>query len=287
MLALHNVCILQIPGVLVISGQPPLPKQGGSSVVTTNDVSSDDSKTRSDAGDPQKAAPSAGAPPGRPVTPLAPPPTMVAVGAAGFRRIADPPDNRPAPLGLGALSPDRWLHERLVGRDPHALAEAHRRFHSVVFGVAIRLTGDRQMAEDVAQDVFLALWRRPECFDPGRGSIRPWLATMARCRAIDALRVEDAVRRRIDREGARRSDHVADIGETVEALLSAENLRVALNDLDEDRRRPIMLAYFSGRTYRQVAQDLGVAEGTIKSRIRAGLRQLADSLAAEMIGEAC
>ncbi len=212
---------------------------------------------------------------------------MVAVGAAGLRGIADPPDNRPTPLGLGALSPDRWLHERLVGRDPDALAEAHRRFHSVVFGVAIRLTGDRQTAEDVAQEVFLALWQRPECFDPGRGSMRRWLATMARCRAIDALRVEDAVRRRIDREGSRRSEHVADVDDTVEALLSAAQLRAAVNGLDEDRRGPIMLAYFSGRTYRQVAQDLGVAEGTIKSRIRAGLRQLADALPPEMIVQAC
>lgn len=117
--------------------------------------------------------------------------------------------------------------------------------------------------------------------------MRAWLATMARCRAIDALRVEDAVRRRVDREGTRRSDHVADIADTVEALLTAAQLRVALNDLDEDRRRPIMLAYFSGRTYRQVAQDLGVAEGTIKSRIRSGLRQLADALPAETMVQAC
>lgn len=224
---------------------------------------------------------------GRLVTPLALPPTMVAVDAAGFPAQGDPPDNGPRPLDLGASSRDRLLHQRLVGRDPNALTDAHGRYHPIVFGVAMRMTRDRQTAEDVAQEVFLALWQRPECFDPGRGSMRTWLATMARCRAIDALRVEDAARRRIDREGARRSDHVADIGDTVEALLSAENLRVALNDLDENRRRPIMLAYFSGRTYRQVAQDLGVAEGTIKSRIRAGLRQLADSLAAEMIGEAC
>jgi len=168
-----------------------------------------------------------------------------------------------------------------------ALAEVHTQFHAAVFGMAMRVTGDRQLAEDVAQEVFVGFWCRPECFDPGRGSMRTWLATIARYRAIDALRVEEAVRRRIDREARRRIDHVPDIGDAFEARQSAEYLWAALQTLDEHRREALVLAYFGGRTHRQVAEDLGVAEGTIKSRIRSGLHQLAIALSPDMIGQAC
>jgi len=81
-----------------------------------------------------------------------------------------------------------------------------RQFHPAVFGMAMRVTGDRHMAEDSAQEVFVGFWRRPECFKPDRGSMRTWLATVARNRAIDALRVEEARRRRTDREARRRID---------------------------------------------------------------------------------
>ncbi len=168
-----------------------------------------------------------------------------------------------------------------------ALAEAHAQFHGPVFGMAMRVTGDRHLAEDVAQEVFVGFWLRPECFNPGRGSMRTWLASVARYRAIDALRVEEAVRRRTDRQACMRIDHVADIGDVFEAQQSAESLWTALLHLDEPRRRAIVLAYFGGRTYRQVADDLGVAEGTIKSHIRAGLHQLAAALSPDTIGQAC
>jgi len=191
------------------------------------------------------------------------------------------------PATLTSASSDRRLHLRLVGRDPLALAEAHDQFHGTVFGVAMRVTGDRQVAEDVAQEVFLGFWCRPECFEPDRGSMRTWLQTVARYRAIDALRVEEASRRRTDREARRRLDHVPDIGDVFEAQQSAEVLWRALQSLDEHRRRAIVLAYFGGRTYRQVADDLGVAEGTIKSRIRTGLHQLAVALSPDTIGQAC
>ncbi len=215
---------------------------------------------------------------GRPVT-------TPGVGAAVIPPVVGKRAGQPA--SLASASSDRRLHVRLVGRDPSALAEAHDQFHGAVFGIALRVTGDRQMAEDVTQEVFVGFWRRPERFNPGRGSMRTWLATVARYRAIDALRAEEAVRRHIDREARRRIDHVPDIGDAFEAQQSADRLWTALQSLDEHRRRAIVLAYFGGRTYRQVAEDLGVAEGTIKSRIRAGLHQLAVALSPDTIGQAC
>jgi len=188
---------------------------------------------------------------------------------------------------LAPASSDRRLHQRLLGRDPLALAEAHDQCHAAVFGAAMRVTGHRQMAEDVAQEVFLRFWRRPECFNPDRGPMRTWLATVARSRAIDALRAEEAIRRRSDREARRRIDHGPDIGDHFDMQQSADYLWTALQNLDDRRRQAIVLAYFGGRTYRQVAKDLGVAEGTIKSRIRSGLLELAVALSPHTISEAC
>ncbi len=211
--------------------------------------------------------------------------TTPGMDAALARPVVGNPRSRR--VTAAAASSDRRLHQRLIGRDPLALADAHTQFHGAVFGMAMRVTGDRHMAEDVAQEVFVGFWRRPECFNPGRGSMRTWLTTVARYRAIDALRVEEAVRRRIDREACMRIDQVPDIGDVFEAHQNAESLWTALQRLDEPRRRAIVLAYFGGRTYRQVADDLGVAEGTIKSRIRTGLHQLAIALSPETIGQAC
>lgn len=208
----------------------------------------------------------------------------------GCLRALDP--NRPTIAhvlvrALGASLPDRRLHQRLLGGEPLALAEAHAEFHTLVLGLAKRVTRNHQTAEEVTQEVFLALWRRPECFDPERGSMRAWLSTVARRRAIDALRVEEADRRRVDKQACQRLEPADDIGSTVVAQLSTEQVLAAVNSLDEDRRLPILLAYFHGHTYCQVAKHLGVAEGTIKSRIRAGLRDLADSVPSQTTEQAC
>ncbi len=107
----------------------------------------------------------------------------------------------------------------------------------------------------------MALWRRPERFDPDRGFLRTWLATVARGRAIDLVRAQEADRRRLDQDRRRRLDHVPDSCDALEAQQSADELWMAVKSLDENRRSAIVLAYFNGRTYRQVADDLGVPEG--------------------------
>ena len=85
---------------------------------------------------------------------------------------------------------DGSLLARLVAGDEHALTEMYDRYVTMVQAIAARVTRDAALAEDVAQDVFVALWRRPLAFDPGRGSLRGWLATVARRRAIDVVRRE-------------------------------------------------------------------------------------------------
>jgi RNA polymerase sigma factor (sigma-70 family) len=199
------------------------------------------------------------------------------VSATANRPTADRPtaDRAPRPSGW-----ERDVRERVVAGDGTALAEVYEQYASFVYGLATRVIGDRRAAEDVSQEVFVAFWERPAAFDPARGSLRTWLGTLAHRRAVDHVRREEARRRRAERE-ASRAVIAPDVEEVATALLTAERVRAALELLPPDQRRAIQLAYFGGKTYRQVAETLGIPEGTAKSRLRLGLRRIADALEAE------
>jgi len=176
---------------------------------------------------------------------------------------------------------ERDTRERLAQRDDAALGEVYDQYSSFVYGLALRVIGDARAAEDISQDVFLYVWERPETFDPDRGSLRTWLGTLTHRRSVDYVRREEARRRRMQRDAARRPTHIPDVGEMATALVTAERVRNALDVLPEEQRRAIQLAYFGGKTYRQVAEVLGIPEGTAKSRLRLGLRRIADALGEE------
>ena len=173
---------------------------------------------------------------------------------------------------------ERAVRERLVAADPAALADVYDQYASFVYGLARRVIGDARAAEDVTQEVFVALWERPEAFDCDRGSLRTWLATLAHRRAVDYVRREEARRRRTQRDAARRATSVPDVEELASAILTAEQVRSAVEALPPEQREAIELAYFGGRTYREVAVELGIPEGTAKSRLRLGLRRVAAEL---------
>ena len=180
---------------------------------------------------------------------------------------------------------ERAVRARLVDGDDAALGEVYDQYSSFVFGLAQRVIRDARAAEDVSQEVFLHVWEHPDAFDPGRGSLRTWLGTLTHRRAVDHVRREEARRRRAEREASRRPPHIPDVEEMATALVRAERVRHALDLLPEDQRRCIQLAYFGGKTYRQVAQVLGIPEGTAKSRLRLGLRRIADALEHEGLEE--
>jgi RNA polymerase sigma-70 factor (ECF subfamily) len=185
-----------------------------------------------------------------------------------------------AVTGTRATSSD-WEHvvrTRLVAGDEAALGEIYDQFSSFVFGLAQRVIGDARAAEDVSQEVFLSMWEHPEAFEPARGSLRTWLGTLAHRRAVDHVRREEARRRRAQREAERRPTYIPDVEEMATAMVRAERVRDALDVLPEEQRRCIQLAYFGGKTYRQVAEVLGIPEGTAKSRLRLGLRRIAEAL---------
>ncbi|NUR88739.1 MAG: sigma-70 family RNA polymerase sigma factor [Nonomuraea sp.] len=177
---------------------------------------------------------------------------------------------------------DRLLHQRVVGGDESALGEVYDRLSSLIFGLALRVTRDRVIAEDITQEVFLVFWERPLAFDPERGSLRAWLATIAHRRAVDHVRAEE--RRRVSALGPRLFEpEPARLEDNVLAADEAKRVRQAVTELPDSLRQAVELAYFGGRTYRQVGEELGVPEGTAKSRIRLALRRLADALSEEEV----
>jgi len=162
-----------------------------------------------------------------------------------------------------------------IGRfQQDALAEAYRRHAGAVFGLARRLLTDHARAEEIVQEVFVRLWNEPDRIDPERGTMRSFLLANAHGRAVDLIRSESSRRRREEREAAETADAGYDIAREVWDLALAGHVRDAMEALQEGERSAIELAYFGGLTYREAAEQLGEAEGTVKSRIRSGLKKL-------------
>ena len=159
-----------------------------------------------------------------------------------------------------------------------ALAEAYRRHGGAVFALARRVTGDRTIGEEVVQEVFLRLWNQPDKFDPGRGSLRSYLLAQTHGRAVDILRSEGSRRRREETDARMAAAGGYDIDREVWDLALADQVREVMAALPDDERTAIELAYFGGHSYRQVAAMLDQPEGTVKSRIRAGLKRMRTGL---------
>jgi RNA polymerase sigma-70 factor (ECF subfamily) len=150
------------------------------------------------------------------------------------------------------------------------------RHADVGFSLAYRMCGRRSMAEDIVQDAFLSLWRSGAHYDHRRGSVRSWVLSVVRNRAIDAFRRE-AVRTRQDvpDEGmAERMPAEERTEEEVERRESAHEVRGALEGLPSEQRQVIELAYFGGFSHSQIAEMLEVPAGTVKGRMRLGLAKL-------------
>jgi len=158
--------------------------------------------------------------------------------------------------------------------DQAALAQVYERHGGAVFGLALRLLRDRTLAEDVVQTVFMKFWDQPDRYDPDRGTLRSFLLANAHGRTVDLLRAESSRRQREEKAEARNPEPDYDLEREVVDLTNAERVRDALDGLMENERRAIELAYFSGRTYQEVALVLDEPEGTVKSRIRSGLKKM-------------
>jgi RNA polymerase sigma-70 factor (ECF subfamily) len=186
---------------------------------------------------------------------------------------------------LSRASDDELVEQIAQGSEP-ALAHVYRLHAPHVYALARRVLGDQAQAEDVVQEVFVRLWNRPEAFDGRRGSLRAFLSLHARSRSLDLVRSEGARR---GREGVQGRLDLASAGDDgPEAVMAAgedvRHLRSAVDVLSPEQRQVIEMAYFEGYTCREVADLLGIPEGTVKSRIRLGLQRLRHVLAGAIAG---
>jgi RNA polymerase sigma-70 factor (ECF subfamily) len=187
--------------------------------------------------------------------------------------------NPPLGAGVGALRDDELL--ALVARgDEAALGAVYDRYGGLVYTIALRVTGDRQTAEEVAQDVFQGVWQTAGSYQAGRGACAAWLVGITRHRAIDAMRSK--------RERARTREQTIEQGGFAETTGAPdpqmgdfdvrESVRSALETLPAPQRQAIELAYYGGLTRVEIAERLGEPIGTVKTRLRLGLLKLRDLL---------
>ena len=189
-------------------------------------------------------------------------------------------ESRQAPDPFSPPGPDLGELLTLVARgDQVAFETVYDRVAPAVFGLVLRVLRDSAQSEEVAQEALLEIWRTAGRFDPARGTALAWVMTIAHRRAVDRVRSERAAATREARAAAAASPPAADeVAEIVESSLEAERVRHCLDGLTGTQRESITLAYYSGLSYPQVASALGVALGTVKTRIRDGLRRLRDCL---------
>jgi len=167
---------------------------------------------------------------------------------------------------------------RIRERDASAFEAVYDAYHRLVYGIALRMLGDQNAAEDVTQTVFMKVWNAPESFVSG--NLGAWLSRVTRNRSLDilrsrAVRSESEMPCDIPVEGG--------IDDAVFARLDGERVRALLATLPNTEREPIELGFFGGITHEEIARRTGTPLGTVKTRIRAGLRRLRASLSPEAV----
>ncbi len=181
---------------------------------------------------------------------------------------------------------DAELVQRIGEADGAALSQLYQRFGRPCYSLARRICADEGLAEDVVQEVFLTLWRDPSRFDPSRGGFATWLLTLIHHKAVDAVRRESTIRRRMVAAPEAGEDWsptpVPGADQAAMARVAAGQVRAALHRLPLEQRQVLALAYFGGHTQREIAVLTSVPLGTVKSRMFTAVQRLRALLADQL-----
>lgn len=173
---------------------------------------------------------------------------------------------------------DAALLARIADRDEAAVEAVYERYSRPLYALAYQVTRAERFAQDVVQEVFIAVWKDADRFDPERGAPAPWLFSLARHKAIDLVRREANVRKRTAEVDMEREVAPDDVDHEAWQNLRRDRVRAAVAGLSEPQRTALELAFFGGMTHVEVAEQLDIPLGTAKTRIRTALLKLRDAL---------
>lgn len=177
---------------------------------------------------------------------------------------------------------DEQLMELVVQRNQHALSILYDKYAGVVMGTIINVVGDSKIAEDVVQETFWRVWDKSESFDVTKGKFTTWMFSIARRHAIDVYR-----RQKVRPQAAKNEETLfkfelqpdtIDVAQSVSDRLMGETIKKALNTLSNEQRQVIEMAYFEGKTRREIAEKTDTPLGTIHTRVRLALKNLSNAL---------
>ena len=184
---------------------------------------------------------------------------------------------------------DRTLIQQIGAGDQKAFGILYDRYKTLVFSLAVKIAGSHETAEDITLDVFTQIWEKADRYHSEKGSVKGWVASIARYRAIDVLRRRKV---RMDINRPQRFDIQLETlpsndnpGKALELEVTRHKVSDAINRLPEDQQEVLAMAYFKGHTHRQIAEALNEPLGTIKTRIRLGLQKLRQMFKNEKILE--
>jgi len=172
---------------------------------------------------------------------------------------------------------DRDLVRRVIAKDEEAFRSLFRRYAPMAKALALRVVRQTFVAEEIVQEAFLALWRNPGAFREDRGSFRAWMLSTVHHRAVDAVRREEAWRRRSrehDPDALVAEDVGATVVEELDHAAMRREIRAALDQLPAEQRQVLEMMYFEAKTQSMIADELKLPLGTVKSRTLLGMRRL-------------
>lgn len=172
---------------------------------------------------------------------------------------------------------DSLLYERVRGKDKAALEELYDRYEKMLFSYLYKMTGDRDLAEEALQEVFIKIWRGTGTYNESKGKFVAWLVTMSRNAAVDLIRKQKKPSVPLD-EVAEVESTETSVEETVEVKEKREQIHEAVRHLSDEQQKMVDLFYFKGYTHETIAEKCGIPLGTVKSRIRLALKKLKTSL---------